>query len=323
MASTQAPETTGALAAEALTELREGFRGSVHEPGSPGYDAARVVFNGMFERRPAVVLQPAGSADVIRGAGHSVAGFSSSEGGILLDMSAMKGIRVDPKKRTARAQAGLDWGAFDRETQAFGLATTGGRVTTTGVVGFTLGSGSGWLERRLGFAGDNLISADVVTADGELVTATEDENAELLWGLRGGGGNFGVVTEMEFKLAPVGPMVTGGLMLFDPKQFAEVIRTWRDISETAPRSLGWATASVSAPPLPFVPAEWHFKRMIGVIGMVAGDDDAEALVAPLKALNPVVAVWHEMPYTFFQGLIDAANPYGRRNYWRAYNITDV
>ncbi len=338
MASTQAKDTTGALDEESLTELREGFRGSVHEPGSPGYDAARVVFNGMFERRPAVVLQPAGTADVIRavglarttglplairGGGHSVAGFSSVDGGIVIDMSALKGIRVDPKNRTVRAQAGLNWGEFDRETQAFGLATTGGRVTTTGIAGFTVGSGSGWLERKLGFAADNLISVDVVTADGEVVTATEDENSELLWGLRGGGGNFGVVTEMEFRLSPIGPMVHGGLMLFDPKQFAEVVRTWRDISETAPNSLGWGMASVCAPPEPFVPAEWHFKRMIGVVGMVAGDDDAEALVAPLKALNPVVAIWQQMPYTMFQGLIDGANPYGRRNYWRAHNITDV
>ena len=338
MASTQAKETPGALDADALTELRQGFGGSVHEPGSAGYDAARVVFNGMFERKPAVVLQPAGTADVvravglarttglplaIRGGGHSVAGFSSSDGGIVLDLSALKRVSVDAEKRTARAQGGINWGEFDSATQAHGLATTGGRVTTTGVAGFTLGSGSGWLERQLGLAADNLISVELVTAAGEVVTATEDENADLLWGLRGGGGNFGVVTEMEFKLAPVNPMVHGGLMLFDPKQFAEVVGTWRDISETAPRSVGWGVASVSAPPEPFVPAEWHFKRMIAVLGMVAGDDDAEALVAPLKALNPVVAIWQQMPYTAFQGLIDGANPYGRRNYWRIHNVSDV
>src|SRR5579885_2363541 len=176
MASTQAPETTGALAAEALTELREGFGGSVHEPGSPGYDAARVVFNGMFDRKPAVVLQPAGTADVIRavglarisglslairGGGHSVAGFSSSDGGIVLDLSAMKKISVDPTARTARVQGGVNWGELDGATQAHGLATTGGRVTTTGVAGFTLGSGSGWLERQLGYAADNLLSVEL------------------------------------------------------------------------------------------------------------------------------------------------------------------
>jgi FAD/FMN-containing dehydrogenase len=338
MASTQGKEQAGALEADALTELREGFGGSVHEPGSPGYDAARVVFNGMFDRKPALVLQPSGTADVvravglarlsglplaIRGGGHSVAGFSSSDGGILLDMSALKDVKVDPTARTARAQAGVNWGEFDGATQAHGLATTGGRVTTTGVVGFTLGSGSGWLERQLGLAADNLISVELVTADGEVVTASEDENTDLFWGLCGGGGNFGIVTELEFRLAPVDPMVHGGLMLFDPKQLAEVVGTWRDISETAPRSVGWGVASVCAPPEPFVPAEWHGKRMIGVLGMVAGSDDAEALVAPLKALNPVVAVWQQMPYTAFQGLIDAANPYGRRNYWRLHNVSDV
>jgi FAD/FMN-containing dehydrogenase len=261
----------GVLEATALNELREGFRGDVIEPSSAEYDTARAVFNGMFDRRPAAILRPAGTADVIRaiglarlsglplairGGGHSVAGFSMADGGIVIDMRGMKGIRVDPKRRTARAQAGLNWGEFDRETQAFGLATTGGRVTTTGVPGFTLGSGSGWLERLHGYAADNLISVDLVTAEGEVVTATEDENAELLWGLRGGGGNFGVVTEMEFKLHDVGPMVYGGLAAFDPEQSHEVIRMWRDISGDAPEALGWAVASVTAPPEPFVPQEW-------------------------------------------------------------------
>jgi FAD/FMN-containing dehydrogenase len=240
-------------------------------------------------------------------------------------MRGLSGIRVDPQTRTVRAQAGLDWAAFDRETQAFGLATTGGRVTTTGIVGFTTGSGSGWLERKLGLAADNLISADVVTADGEVVTATEDENADLLWGLRGGGGNFGVVTELEFRLDPVGPLVHAGLFLFDPAKSADVIRTWRDVSETAPEGVGWAIASVVAPPEPFVPEEWHFKRMIGVLGMVAGesDDQAAAVVAPLQAHGPTVALWQQMPYTAFQGIIDPFNPYGRRNYWRIHNLGDL
>src|SRR5262249_48975926 len=148
----------------------------------------------------------------------------------------------------------------------------------------------------------------------------ENENAELLWGLRGGGGNFGVVTEMEFRLEPIGPLVHGGLFLFDPAQSADVLRTWRDISETAPDGLGWCAASVTAPPEPFVPEQWHGKRMIGVLGMLAGasDEEAEAIVAPLKALSPVVPIWQQMPYTAFQSIIDAANPYGRRNYWRMH-----
>lgn len=326
----------GAVEASALDELREGFRGDVIEPGTAEYNESRVVFNGMFDRRPATILRPAGAADVIRaiglarttelplairGGGHSVAGFSMCDGGIVIDTRGLKGIRVDPNKRTARVQAGVNWGEFDRETQAFGLATTGGRVTTTGVPGFTLGSGSGWLERKFGLAADNLISVDLVTAEGEFVTATEDENAELLWGLRGGGGNFGVVTEMEFRLHDVGPMVYGGLAAFDPAHAHEVIRMWRDISGDAPESLGWALASVTAPPLPFVPEEWQGRRMIGILGQFAGDPaEAERLLKPLRGLKPIFDIWQPMPYLTVQGLLDPANPYGARSYWRAYNI---
>ncbi|HEV7640654.1 MAG TPA: FAD-binding oxidoreductase [Gaiellaceae bacterium] len=328
--------SAGVLEATALEELREGFRGEVMEPGSTAYDESCTVFNGMFGRRPAAILRPAGTADVIRaiglarlsglplairGGGHSVAGFSMCEGGIVIDTRSLKGIRVDPNKKTARAQAGVNWGEFDRETQAFGLATTGGRVTTTGVPGFTLGSGSGWLERKHGFAADNLISADLVTAEGEVVTATEDENAELLWGLRGGGGNFGVVTEMEFRLHDVGPTVYGGLAAFDPEQSRDVIGMWRDISENAPEALGWAVASITAPPAPFVPHEWQGKRVIAVAGQFAGDlEEAERLMKPLRGLKPIVDLWQPMPYLAVQGLLDPGNPYGARAYWRAYNV---
>jgi FAD/FMN-containing dehydrogenase len=293
----------------------------------------------MFDRRPATILRPAGTADVIRaiglarlsglplairGGGHSVAGFSMCDGGIVIDMRGMKGIRVDPRTGTARVQAGLDWGEFDRESQAFGLATTGGRVTTTGVPGFTLGSGSGWLERKLGLAADNLISADIVTAEGEVVTATDDANAELLWGLRGGGGNFGVVTELEFQLHEVGPVVYGGLAAFDPAQSHDVVRMWRDISADAPEALGWAVASITAPPAPFVPEEWHGKRVIAIAGQFAGDlEEAERLLKPLRGLKPLVDLWQPMPYLMVQGLLDPANPYGRRNYWRAFNLGGI
>jgi FAD/FMN-containing dehydrogenase len=336
MTDTSTVTRSGVLEATALDELRQGFRGEVIEPGSADYDASRAVFNGMFDRRPATILRPAGTADVIRaiglarlsglplairGGGHSVAGFSMADGGIVIDMRGMKGIRVDPHKMTARAQAGLNWGEFDRETQAFGLATTGGRVTTTGVPGFTLGSGSGWLERLHGFAADNLISVDIVTADGDVVTATEDENAELLWGLRGGGGNFGVVTEMEFRLHKVGPIVYGGLAAFDPAQSHEVIRLWGDISADAPEALGWAVASVTAPPEPFVPQEWQGRRVIAIAGQFAGEpEEAERLLKPFRALKPIVDLWQPMPYLMVQGLLDPGNPYGARAYWRATNI---
>jgi FAD binding domain/Berberine and berberine like len=335
---TETLSAASVLEADALEQLRGEFRGEIVEPGDPGYDAAREVFNGMFDRRPRVILRVHGAADVIRaiglartsglplavrGGGHSVAGFSASEGGIVLDTRAMKGIRVDPERRTVRAQPGVNWGELDRETQAFGLAVTGGRVTTTGIVGFTLGTGSGWLERKLGFACDNLVRADVVTADGELVTASEDENQELLWGLKGGGGNFGVVTELEFRLAPLAPIVYGGLAAFPPDRAGEVVRTWRDLSATTD-DVGWGVAFVTAPPEPFVPEQWRGKRMIAILGIAAGSqEEGERILQPLRALKPVVDLWQPMPYTVVQGLIDPANPFGRQNYWRAHNLTDL
>ena len=328
------------LDGEALAQLRAEFRGQILEPQEAGYDDSRHVFNGMFaDRRPRVVLRPAGAADVIRaigfatmsglpfairGGGHSVAGFSTCDGGIVLDMSSMKGIRVDPERRTVRAQPGLTWGELDRETQAFGLAVTGGRVTNTGIVGFTLGTGSGWLERKLGFACDNLVRADVVTAAGELVTASEDENPELLWGLRGGGGNFGVVTELEFRLAPVGPLVYAGMMLFPLDKAPEVVRTWRDVAGGGPDELGAGVGIITVPPLEFVPEEWRFKKACGVLGLYAGaPEDAERTLKPLRDLQPFLDLWQPMPYTVIQGLIDEGNPFGRRNYWRAHNLTDL
>jgi FAD/FMN-containing dehydrogenase len=329
----------GALDSDALSELREGFRGDVIEPGDARYDETRQIFNGMFDRRPAAILRPTGTADVIRAiglarltglpfairsGGHSVAGFSSCDSGIVLDLRALKGIRIDPERRTARVQAGVDWGELDRETQQFGLAVTGGRVTSTGVIGFTTGSGSGWLERKLGFACDSLISADVVTADGDVVVATEHENADLLWALKGGGGNFGVITEAEFRLHPLAPIVYGGLMAFDPAQAREVISTWRDISADGPEELGWAVGAVTAPPEPFVPVEWQGRQVWAVLGQYAGPSDvAEKLMAPLRALGPLVDLFQPMPYTVVQTLIDGANPYGRRNYWRAHNADNI
>jgi hypothetical protein len=339
MTEPQAPAASGEVDASAIAELRAELQGQVLEPGDAGYDDARVIFNGMFDRRPAAIVRPAGTPDVIRaidlarasgaplairGGGHSVAGFSLCEGGIVIDMRGLNGVQVDAEQRTARVQAGANWGEFDAAAQAHGLATTGGRVTTTGVTGFTLGSGSGWLERKLGFAADNLVSAEVVTADGEVVIASDNENPDLFWGLRGGGGNFGVVTELAFRLAPVEPIVYGGLALFPAEQSGDVIRTWRDVSDNSPEELGWAVASICAPPEPFVPEEWHFRRMIGVAGLYAGSqEEAEKQLQPLRALKPVVDLWQPMPYTVMQGLIDDGNPYGRRNYWRASNLSGL
>jgi FAD/FMN-containing dehydrogenase len=321
------------------TELRTRFRGELLTPAEgERYARAKALFNGMYDtRRPALVARATGVADVmaaiafargrgltiaVRGGGHSVAGHSVVDGGLVIDVSPMKGMRVDPTARRARAQAGLTWGEFDRETQAFGLATTGGRVTTTGIAGLTLGSGSGWLERLHGLTCDNLLSADLVTADGKLVTASEKENPDLFWGLRGGGGNFGVVTEFEYRLHPVGPIVLGGLLLYELSKAREVLRNYRDFVASAPRELGGAAAFITAPPAPFVPPAMQGKTALGVVVSWAGDLAAgEKALAPLRAFGPPpVDIIQPMPYLALQGIIEAGLPPGQRNYWRSENM---
>src|SRR5437016_7629911 len=228
-------------------ELEQELRGTLVRPGDEDYDAARSVWNGMIDRRPGLVVRCAGAADVIaglrfarerelvvsvRGGGHNVAGFGTCDGGVVLDLSPMKGIRIDPRSSTARAEGGVVWGELDQETQAFGLATTGGLVSSTGIAGFTLGGGIGWLMRKHGLACDNLLSADVVTADGRLLTASAVENEELFWGLRGGGGNFGVVTSFEYRLHPVGSLVFGGALFYPLGRAPELLRFYRGWAPT-------------------------------------------------------------------------------------------
>lgn len=253
----------------ALTALRSGFAGEVHAPGDPGYDGARTVFNSMIDRRPAVVAQCASEADVsralalardrelevaVRGGGHSVAGMSASDGGVVVDLRRMSRVTVDPGSRSARVGGGAVMSDLDRATQPHALATTGGRVSTTGVGGFTLGGGSGWLERRFGLACDNLLAADVVTADGETVRASEDENPELFWALHGGGGNFGVVTSLTLRLHEL-PSMSMVLLLFRPDSGPDVVRTYRDVMESAPDEAGGACIYITGPPEEWVPAE--------------------------------------------------------------------
>jgi len=251
---------TPVLGDATIQELREAIRGGVVVPGDLAYDEARSVWNGAIDRRPAVVVRCAGTADVIaavqfarsqdlvvavRGGGHNVAGFGTCDGGLVVDLSPMKGIRVDPAGRTVQAQGGVVWGELDHETQAFGLATTGGLVTTTGIAGFTLGGGIGWLMRKHGLAVDNLVSADVVTADGELVSASGDQNPELLWGLRGGGGNFGVVTAFHLRLHPIGPIVLGGMLMY-PADMAPTSRS-SGATSCSVHPTRWAAAWPSSP----------------------------------------------------------------------------
>lgn len=325
----------------AVQEFATNFRGELIRPEDDGYDEARSVYNAMIDKRPALIARPtSGAADVIeavnlaresglplavRCGGHSVAGKSAVDGGVLLDLSRLKGVRVDPASRRARANAGVLWGEFDRETQLFGLATPGGRVTTTGVGGFTLGGGYGWLSPKYGLTCDNLTSADVVTADGRLVTASESENEDLFWGLRGGGGNFGVATSYEFRLHPVGPTVLGGLALHPIDDAKNIVRRFRDYVEEAPEELATAVVILQGPPEPFVPQHLHGKPILAMFALYIGDaDEGMDVVAPLKELGPpAVDLIQPMPYTALQALIDPLAPEGNLNYNRGEHLSGL
>jgi FAD/FMN-containing dehydrogenase len=328
---------TTSLDEATIEAFRADFRGELIRPGDEAYERVRRVFNGMIDRRPALIARPTGAADVmaavnlarehdlslaVRCGGHSLAGNSVCDDGLVIDLSHMKGVWVDPAARTARANAGVLWGEFDRETQAFGLATPGGRVTTTGLGGFTLGGGYGWLSPKFGLTCDNLISADVVIADGRLVAASERENADLFWGLRGGGGNFGVVTSYEFRLHPLGPPVVGGLLLHPIDRGAEIAHAYRDYVEAAPDELATAIVVLMAPPAPFVPEPLQGKPVFGIVVLYAGAvEEAESIVAPLKQLGPpAVDIVQPMPYAAFQALLDPTAPWGLHVYTRALHL---
>ena len=270
-----------------MDELRDGFQGRVIVPQDDGYDEARTLFNAMIDKRPAVIAQCESADDVaaavrfarqrelptaVRSGGHSVAGMSTVDDGIVVDVRRMKAIEVDPDARTARCGSGLTWGEFDQATQEHGLATTGGRVSTTGVAGFTLGGGSGWLERRCGLACDNLIAVELVTADGEHVRASDSENPDLFWALHGGGGNFGVATAFEFKLHPVGPMVMAGLMLWPGERGREVTEAMREVIESAPDELAMAVVYLTGPPEEFVPPELQGQLCCGAAVFWGGEN---------------------------------------------------
>jgi hypothetical protein len=318
----------------AVAQLAESMRGELLTPDSPGYDEARAVWNGMFDRRPAAIARCAGVADVIqavefaranamevavRGGNHSANGYGTCDDGLVIDLSPMKGIRVDPESHTVRAEAGLTWGEFDRETQAFGLAVTGGRFSTTGIAGLALGSGSGWIERKCGLTGDNLLSADVVTADGRLVKCSPRENADLYWGLRGGGGNFGIVTSFVFRLHEVGPMIYGGMLVCAPDKAGDILRFMREYMEEAPDDLGIGVAFVSAPPEEFVPPEMHFKPITGIVVCWTGDhEEGERVVAPIREIaQPMMDMVGPMPYVALQSMLDGGGPHGIRAYMKA------
>ena len=317
-----------------IADLARQFRGELIGRHDPRYDAARSIWNGAIDRYPKLVARCTGVADVIaavrfarerelvvavRGGGHNVAGTAVCDEGVVIDLSPMKGMWVDPSARTARAQAGLLWGEFDRETQRFGLATPGGIVTHTGIAGLTLGGGLGWLMRRHGLTCDNLLSADVVTADGELVRASAEENADLFWGLRGGGGNFGIVTSFEYRLHPVGPTVLAGVLLHPAARAGEVLDFYRRYIASAPNELMSIVVLGMAPPAPFLPVEIHGQPVVIIATCYAGPvEEGEKAIAPLRRFGePLADMIQPTTYLSHQAMLDASVPHGLGYYWKS------
>jgi FAD/FMN-containing dehydrogenase len=321
----------------ASDELGGSFRGELLLPTSPGYDTARRIWNGAIDRHPACIARCSGVADVVaavrfarerdllvgvRSGGHGVGGHALCDGGLVVDLSPMKGIRVDRATRTARAEAGVLWGELDRETQLFGLATVGGIVTHTGIAGLTLGGGIGWLMRKHGATVDNLLSADVVTAQGEIVTASEEKNPDLFWAIRGGGGNFGIVTSFEYRLHAVGPIVLAGPVFHPLEDAPEVLRFYREFIAAAPDELTTIFELSVAPPAPFLPEEVHGKPLVMVGACYAGSPDEGAeVVRPLKQFGrPIVDLLEPKPYTALQSMFDPFVPHGWHRYWKSVEL---
>lgn len=329
---------TTSAAVPTADELRLRLAGGLYEVGDPAYEDACTLFNSMIERRPRLVARCTAPDDVIaalsfarahkldiavRGGGHSVAGASLVDGGLVLDMRGMDDIEVDPERRIARVGGGATWAQVDRATQAHGLATTGGRVSTTGVAGLTLGGGSGWLERRYGLACDNLLAVELVTADGRIVRASADENPELLWAHRGGGGSFGVVTALELALHPVGPEVLAGIVIHPASRGRELLRLFRDTMIDAPPELSIAFIWFTAPEEEGIPEELHGRQAVALAGMHCGPiEEAPRVLAPLREWGPPAAdLFEPMPYAEFQCMLD--DPPGYRNWWTAEHLDDL
>jgi FAD/FMN-containing dehydrogenase len=323
---------TGVLGEATIRELEIGMSGSVVSPGEPTYESARVGWNRAADKRPALVVQAGSTDDVVRtvrfarsegmpiavrGGGHSAAGFSTCDGGIVIDLARLNDVQVDVDSQRAFAGGGTTWRIFDAATQQHGLATTGGLVSSTGIGGFTLGGGLGHLVRKYGLTCDNLISVELVTADGLVVQASESLNSELFWALRGGGGNFGVVTKFELALHPVGPIVLGGPLFYPGEQAVQVMKGWRDQLENMPDELSTMVSLTTAPPLPFIPEGWHNKKAVAVIACWAGvPAEGEEVVKPLRALgDPICDLLGTIPYLDLQQLVDPAWEAGAANYF--------
>ncbi len=327
------------MTASPLTALRERVNGNVIMPGDADYEDARHVYNFMIDKHPAAVVQctnagdaqsaikharDSGRAVAVRGGGHSVPGFGTADDAVVVDLSAMSHVVVDPQRRTARVGGGATWGMMNAATTAHGLATTGGVVSTTGVGGLTLGGGMGYLSRSHGLSCDNLRSAEVVLADGRVVTANEDSEPDLFWALRGGGGNFGAVTEFEFALHPVGD-IYGGPMLFELADAPDVIRYYREYIANAPREYGGFFAWQIAPPLPFVPADRVGKPFLAVVQCWTGDhaEGARAIQGFRDVANPAAELVGPMPYAVLNSAFDALVPRGLQHYWKAAYVKEL
>src|SRR5215218_10636326 len=328
---------TAALGESVVERFGSRLRGQLLSPGDADYEEARLIWNGLIDKRPALIARCAGVADVIdsvnfarendllvavRGGGHNVAGNAVADGGLVIDLSAMKGIRVGPERRTARAEAGATLGDIDRETQVFGLATPLGVVSETGIAGLTLGGGIGWLRRKYGLSSDNLVSVDVVTADGRFLTASETENEDLFWGIRGGGGNFGVVTSFEYRMYPVGPEVTFCFVLYPGDRAREVLRFGEEYVAEAPDEVSPVGVLGRVPSVEIFPERWHGEPFVAFLAMYVGDvEEGERVLRPLRELGgPIADLSARMPYTEAQAVLDEDYPNGWHYYWKSVNL---
>jgi hypothetical protein len=325
---------------QAVQQLRAELRGPVLGEGDAGYDATRRIWNGLIDRRPALIVRCHGVADVVdalrfarqhdlrlsvRGGGHNVAGNAVCEGGLMIDLSLMRSVHVDPLKRTALVEGGATWGDLDRATQLFGLATPGGVVSTTGVAGLTLGGGYGYLRKQYGLSCDNLLAVELVTAEGQVVRASEQENPELFWGVRGGGGNFGIATAFEFRLHPVGPEVLHLLVLYPAEESQSVLRRCYDYVATAPDALSLVTPLFSVPPVPPFPPELHGRPVQVLSGVYVGPvEQGEAVIAPLRRLGtPLLDFTAPRPYAQVQRMSDLRYPSGDLYYWKSRYLNQL
>ena len=325
---------------ETLDGLKMRLQGPVLMPGDVGYEDSRIVWNAMIDRKPAFVVRCIGKADVIecvrfarehnlllciKGGGHNIAGLAVADGAMMLDMSLMRGVWVDTNKNIAHAQAGCLLGDVDRETQVHGLAAVLGFVSLTGITGLTLGGGFGYLTRRWGWTADNVIGIDVVTADAQIVHANNEQHQDLFWGLRGGGGNFGVVTSIDYALYPIGPEIVGGLVAWPASEAPNVLELYRTLAEKAPAELTLVVLMRIAPPAPWLPKDMHGKPIVAILACYSGDpEQGEKIVAPIKSFGkPIGDVLIRRPYVQLQSLLDATQPKGRRYYWKSEYLPHI